>query len=256
MSRNPKPHVHRAPAEAWTEAHEREADARLYEIAARLLREKQERAHQVARATYGEQTQKEEHFRAALLYAGLAPAEIDREVRRTRARAEGRVSPDVITTERLFCIRFADGTYEGIDEEGVERIDGRTTNPSEAWTTDDRGTVKDVADQAVAEYGVDGRVVPIRRTITRRRILRAPAPQPTDARDRVIAFDHGLYYEQSIDGRVSLTALQSHGRLTLAEAKHLLPWTKKAPRIDGKRTDRIRIVRLVPAPRPAKKGGR
>lgn len=89
-----------APA-PWDERHQREANARTYEIAAELHRRDWKPGRRLGdepSASYAlaasDQIATENDFIVALTYAGLDATRIDREVRRVRDLAEGRVVRD------------------------------------------------------------------------------------------------------------------------------------------------------------------
>jgi hypothetical protein len=133
----------------WGEKHEQEADARLYEIAARMLREETPGAYALAQSVTGSDVPGEDEatFAMALERAGLTPAEVAREVRRVRARAEGR-----IVEERVWAVR--------VGQTGVA--------PLREYTSRDYETAYG-AQQYRANFAPTSRVVPI----IRRRIRRA-----------------------------------------------------------------------------------
>lgn len=81
-------------AKAWGDNHRREALRRTYEIAAEVVFEEanEQRAHYLLNATRGWAS--EERWRDHLARCRIDPARIDREVRRVRALAEGRLVRD------------------------------------------------------------------------------------------------------------------------------------------------------------------
>jgi hypothetical protein len=78
----------------WTEAHRREALRRTYEIAAGFAGAGHDAAAAWIRSALG-WVDSEAHWREALGLASVDPARIDREVRRVRALAEGRLVREV-----------------------------------------------------------------------------------------------------------------------------------------------------------------
>lgn len=89
----------------WTEAHRREAHDRAYELAAELMREDRPRqAYELLEAPWN-MAQEEATWRADLGCAFDA-TRVDREVRRVRALAEGR-----LVRETTWFVRYHNGTY-------------------------------------------------------------------------------------------------------------------------------------------------
>lgn len=99
-------------APQWTEAHRREARARLYEIAA-------ERVRTTGRESSSYSMREEAGFRYALEREfEFDPARIEREVRRVRGLAEGRLVRESRVESRSTCTE-CDGTgYVADEEEG------------------------------------------------------------------------------------------------------------------------------------------
>ncbi len=156
------------PTLPWTPDHERAAVRCCYEVAARLLASPGA-MHLARRLTpqAAATSISQDALETALLFAGLTAAEVQREVRRVRARAEGRVSLD--EPEVFWRVRLADGRYS-VGPSGVP-----SSEIWDAWPfAEHRGAVSEAKDYPGARV--------VRVTITRRRILRAPAPQPTAAK--------------------------------------------------------------------------
>lgn len=110
----------------WTEAHRREATARTYEIAADIVRREgmgpRTGAAWIAKLIEGN-VFNEESWRGMLRpgNAGFAPDRVDREVRRVRALAEGR-----LVRETTWFVRYRNGTYSQTvptREQAVEIVD-------------------------------------------------------------------------------------------------------------------------------------
>jgi hypothetical protein len=114
---------------AWTDKHAREADARLLELAAWVVRNGPSfgtagfaLARMVSSGMLNDTT--ERRFRLALKEdIGLKRSAIDREVRRVCARAEGRCAE---TADRCYRVLHPDGRYEGPGDECV-------SDPGAAW---------------------------------------------------------------------------------------------------------------------------
>lgn len=73
----------------WGEAHRREAEPRTFELAAEQIRAGEYDGDKFVELT--ENAQREDWWRSALAEMGFDAARIDREVRRVRALAEGRL---------------------------------------------------------------------------------------------------------------------------------------------------------------------
>lgn len=109
----------KAKAIKWTEAHRREARARLYQIAAEMLIAGLAWSHAVDVAMDGSAAVSEPGFRACLRHYGeFDPARIDREVRRVDGLATGR-----LVRETVWAVRKASGITVPIGP-GVDGDDG------------------------------------------------------------------------------------------------------------------------------------
>lgn len=105
----------------WTEAHRREALRRTHEIAAEVSPEAPANAERLALCAHA-WTVNEKKWRSLLRmpgHAGLDPARIDREVRRVRGLAEGRL----VREPARWALRFRDGArIERPTREGIDRV--------------------------------------------------------------------------------------------------------------------------------------
>jgi len=88
-------------AAEWTEAHQREAVRRTYELAAAEAGRGDRIAADLFVVEAWGFAASEERWRRSLTICDIDPARIDREVRRVRALAEGRIVRDVTSDRRL-----------------------------------------------------------------------------------------------------------------------------------------------------------
>lgn len=151
-------------AKLWTGTLEEHAGARLLEIAARMTREGQmagiDLAAEVVDGDVGDTT--EERFRELVnRYTHAPPDEIDREVRRVRARADGR---EVETVEVFWRVKLASGAYADTDPDN----DSSTADAKTSTTHFEQRFQADIEKKGWPP-SKGARVVRV--TLTRRRIL-------------------------------------------------------------------------------------
>lgn len=111
---------------AWTEAHRREAYCRTWELAAALARDGRQMEATELLETPWNIAQREATWRADLGCA-FDPARIDREVRRVRALAEGRLVRE--TRERWRIVDTTEGCHVTIWEGDQRPDDGEARDP-------------------------------------------------------------------------------------------------------------------------------
>lgn len=99
----------------WTDAHRREALRRTYEIAAELARHGTLYSADVLRGNRRDEAE----FRDAMAAAGFAAARVNREVRRVRDLAEGRMVRETL--------------YRVYHQRDTRIVDWPTRNLAEAW---------------------------------------------------------------------------------------------------------------------------
>lgn len=117
-------------ASKWTGQHARWADVRIFQIAGELLVTGDGSGYLIAREiAEGDIRTTEKDFRLLLRsYTKLAPTEIEREVRRVRARADGH---EVVTTKTTWEVKTTAGRAVFGEDEGearrfATRASGRT----------------------------------------------------------------------------------------------------------------------------------